>query len=347
MRKIRVGLVFGGRSGEHEVSVRSAKSIYEALDKNKYEVELLGVDKTGQWHRMDQKWLPQGVEMKTLPSGEKGLAVQEEKVDVFFPIVHGTFGEDGTLQGLFELLNAAYVGAGVLGSAVGMDKDVQKRLLMQAGIPVAKYYVINQATPGRSPYSHLPGDIKFPVFVKPANMGSSVGVTKVQSSKDIKAAIKNALLFDTKLIIEEEVKGREIEISVLGNEEPRASLPGEVISNHEFYDYEAKYIDDKGAELVIPARLTAEQIKECQKLAVKTFKILECSGMARVDIFLTPKGMFVVNEINTLPGFTNISMYPKLWEASGLKFGDLLDRLIQLALEKKKEKNKLKRSYGE
>ncbi|HBC72211.1 D-alanine--D-alanine ligase A [Candidatus Amesbacteria bacterium RIFOXYB1_FULL_47_13] len=343
MTKMRVGLVFGGRSGEHEVSVRSAKSIYEALDKNKYEVELLGVDKTGQWHRMDQKWLPKGAEMKALPSGEKGLAVQEEKVDIFFPIIHGTFGEDGTLQGLFELLDVAYVGAGVLGSAVGMDKDVQKRLLIQAGIPVANYVSLSLSTSSGNP--KIP--FKFPVFVKPANMGSSVGISKIEKEIEVEKAIKLAFQYDTKVIVEEAVEGREIEISVLGNEEPTASLPGEVIPRgHEFYDYEAKYIDENGAELVIPARLSAEQIKICQELAVKTFKVLECSCMARVDMFLTPEGKFVVNEINTLPGFTNISMYPKLWEATGIKYADLLDKLIRLALEKKKEKDKLKRSYS-
>lgn len=342
MAKIRVGLVFGGRSGEHEVSIRSAKSIYEALDKSKYEVDLLGVDKKGQWHRVDQKWLTEGLVMKSLPVGEKGITVQEEKANVFFPIIHGTFGEDGCIQGLFELLDAAYVGAGVLGSAVGMDKEVQKKLLRQAGIETADFEVIKS-----------PGDLekiiikKYPVFVKPANMGSSVGICKVTGEKDLSLGIKEAFKYDTKVLIEEYVPGREIEISVLGNDKPVASLPGEVIpEGHSFYDYEAKYIDQNGAQLRIPAKLSKSKTEEIQDLAVKTFKTLECAGMARVDMFLRPDGKLIVNEINTLPGFTSISMYPKLWEATGLPYPKLLDRLIELALEKKREKDKLKRSFN-
>lgn len=331
--------MFGGRSGEHEVSVRSAASIFRALDKNKYEVELLGVDKTGTWHRMDQKWLPTGTEMKALPSGDRALVPQEEKVDIFFPIIHGTFGEDGSLQGLFELLDAAYVGAGVLGSAVGMDKDVQKRLLIQAGIPVTKFQVIKRGEKIKVN--------KFPVFVKPVNMGSSVGVAKARNLKELKAAAEEAFKYDLKVIIEEEVKGRELEVSVLGNDDPVASVPGEVIpKGHEFYDYEAKYIDENGAELRIPAKITRKQLTKIQKLAVRTFKVLECLGMARVDMFMLPNGRLVINEINTLPGFTSISMYPRLWEASGLPYPILLDKLIELAMEKKKRKDELKRSYN-
>lgn len=341
MNKILVGLVFGGKSGEHEVSVRSAKSIFEALNKSKYEVSLLGVDKTGGWHKVDQKWLPQGGEMKSLPSGDNSLVVQEQKIDVFFPIIHGSFGEDGCLQGLLELMNVPYVGAGVLGSAVGMDKDVQKRLLMQAGIRVAKYQVIYDMR------DKIYG-LNYPVFVKPANMGSSVGISKCKSEGKLIQAIKEALKYDTKVIIEEEVKGRELEVSVLGNRNPIASVPGEVTpkGRHEFYDFEAKYLDEKGAILQIPAKnLSLSKIKEIRDFAVKTYKILECSGMARVDLFMRPNGQLVINEINTLPGFTSISMYPKLWEATGLKYSDLLDKLIELALEKKSEKDKLKRSF--
>jgi len=335
-----VGVVFGGRSGEHEVSVRSAASIYRALDKNKYEVSLLGVDKNGRWHRMDQKWLPSGSEMKSLPSGDKSLVPQDEKLDVVFPIIHGTYGEDGSLQGLLELMDVAYVGAGVLGSAVGMDKDVQKRLLMQSGIPVAKFEVVKDIELIKRLM------LKYPVFVKPVNMGSSVGVSKAASQKSLVVSLKQAFKYDTKAIIEEEVKGRELEVSVLGNDDPIASIPGEVIAKrHEFYDYEAKYIDENGAELKIPARLTKEQVSEIQKLAIRAFKVLECGGMARVDMFMRPDGQLVINEINTLPGFTSISMYPKLWEASGLSYSKLLDRLIELAIEKKKQKDRLKRSY--
>ena len=333
-----MGLVFGGRSGEHEVSVRSAASIYWALDRKKYKVELLGVDKGGGWHRIDQKWLPSGAEMKSLPSGDKTLVPQEEKVDVFFPIIHGTYGEDGCLQGMFELMDAAYVGAGVLGSAVGMDKDVQKRLLLQAGIAVAKYQVARRGEELKV--------AKYPVFVKPANMGSSVGISKCKSRSELKKAVEQAFKYDTKVLIEEAVEGREIEVSVLGNEKPITSLAGEVIPvGHEFYDYQAKYIDEKGAKLEIPVKLSKTKTKEIQELAKKAFKVLECSGMARVDMFLRPDGKLVVNETNTLPGFTNISMYLKLWEVSGLVYGKLLDRLIELALEAKRRKDKLKRSF--
>jgi D-alanine-D-alanine ligase len=344
MKKILVGLVFGGKSGEHEVSVRSAKSIFEALDKVKYEVSLLGVDKTGGWHKVDQKWLPQGGEMKSLPSGDKSLVVQEQKIDVFFPMIHGSFGEDGCLQGLLELMNVPYVGAGVLGSAVGMDKDVQKRLMMQAGIPVARYISLSSSLSLKN--FQIP--FRFPLFVKPANMGSSVGISKCKSKGKLMQAIKEALKYDTKVIIEEEVKGRELEVSVLGNRNPLASVPGEVIpmGKHEFYDFEAKYLDEKGAIIQIPAKnLSLRKIKEIRDLAIETYKTLECSGMARVDMFMRLNGQLVINEINTLPGFTSISMYPKLWEATGLKYSDLLDKLIELALERKREKDKLKRSF--
>lgn len=338
MAKLRVGLVFGGKSGEHEVSVRSAAAIYRALDKNKYEVRLLGIDKEGGWHVVKQNWLPAGTQMKSLPSGEKTIVPHEEKVDVFFPIVHGSFGEDGCLQGLLELADAAYVGAGVLGSAVGMDKDVQKRLLMQADIPVAKY----QVWEGKM-------KLKYPVFVKPANMGSSVGISKVsnQSKSKFKKALGEAFKYDMKIVVEEAIEGRELEVAVLGNERPAASLPGEVIpKGHEFYDYEAKYIDEDGAQLDIPAKnLGKNKIEEIRKLAIKTYQTLACEGMARVDMFLRPDGEIVVNEINTLPGFTSISMYPKLWEATGLNYGDLLDRLIELAMEKHTHKLRLVRSY--
>jgi len=289
---------------------------------------------------MDQKWLPSGSEMKSLPSGDKSLVPQDEKLDVVFPIIHGTYGEDGSLQGLLELMDVAYVGAGVLGSAVGMDKDVQKRLLMQSGIPVAKFEVVKDIELIKRLM------LKYPVFVKPVNMGSSVGVSKAASQKSLVVSLKQAFKYDTKAIIEEEVKGRELEVSVLGNDDPIASIPGEVIAKrHEFYDYEAKYIDENGAELKIPARLTKEQVSEIQKLAIRAFKVLECGGMARVDMFMRPDGQLVINEINTLPGFTSISMYPKLWEASGLSYSKLLDRLIELAIEKKKQKDRLKRSY--
>jgi D-alanine-D-alanine ligase len=311
MAKIQVGLVFGGRSGEHEVSVRSAESIRKILDKTKYDVVDIFIDKEGKF------------EFELF-----------KNVDVFFPIIHGTFGEDGTLQGLFELLDKAYVGAGVLGSAVGMDKDVMKRLLLQAKIPVGSFVVWP-----------IKPDFPFPMFVKPANMGSSVGVTKVKNKTELKKAVEIALRYDTKVIIEKAIVGRELEVSVLGNDSPIASLPGEVKANHEFYDYEAKYLDEHGAVLEIPAKLTKKKIEEIQKIAVDTFKILECKGMARVDLFLSKSGKIIINEINTLPGFTSISMYPKLWEATGVSYFDLLDKLINLAFGEKTRKDNLVRSY--
>ncbi len=346
MGKIRVGLVFGGRSGEHEVSVRSATSIYNALNREKFEVELMGIDRAGKWLRVSRDWLPSGSEMKSLPPGERGIVLAEEKIDVFLPIVHGTYGEDGSLQGLFELLDVAYVGAGVLGSAVGMDKDVMKRLLKEASLSVAKYVVVRQSELSGELLTVAQRKLGWPMFVKPANMGSSVGVSKVMNLGELKLAVIEALKYDTKAIVEEMVLGKEIEVAVLGNDEPIASVPGEIRPTHEFYDYEAKYIDENGAELVIPAQLQTRLREKVQKVAVLAFKVLECSGMGRVDMFVTPGGKVVVNEINTLPGFTSISMYPKLWEASGISYSDLLERLIDLALEKKRNKDKLKRSFG-
>lgn len=315
-RKTTIGLVFGGKSGEHEVSMRSAKSIRDNLNKNKYKVIDIFIDKKGYFE----------VEKFRL-------------CDVIFPIVHGTYGEDGCLQGMLELMDVAYVGAGVLGSAVGMDKDVQKRLLMQAGIKVAKYKVIKEKC---FDYAQ---DLTYPVFVKPANMGSSVGVSKAHKTQELHKALKTAFLYDTKVIIEEAVKGREIEVAVLDGV---ASVPGEVIpkGKHEFYDYEAKYMDESGAELRIPAEITNDQNSMIKKIAEKVFQVLECEGMARIDMFLTSDGEIIVNEINTLPGFTDISMYPILWQKSGLKYSDLLDRLIEIAIKKKLKKDKLKRSYG-
>jgi D-alanine-D-alanine ligase len=308
-----VGLVFGGKSGEHEVSIKSANNIYDALDKNKYEVTKIFVDKNNHWDN-----------------------VTFENIDVVFPIIHGTYGEDGCFQRIFEIMDKAYVGPGVLGSAVGMDKDVMKRLLLQAGIPVTKFQILKK---GQS--------IKidnYPVFVKPVNMGSSVGISKVSNKEQLDNAVKLAFEYDTKVIIEDEVVGDEIEVSVLGNDNPIASVPGRIRPNHDFYDYEAKYLDANGAEPEIPAKISVSKTKEIQELAIKAYKVLECYGMARVDMFLTPTGKIILNEINTLPGFTNISMYPKLWGALG-SYSKLLDRLIQLALEKKKEKDNLKRSF--
>lgn len=364
-KKLKICLVFGGKSGEHEVSLQSAKSVYESLDKKKYDVLLVGIDKSGHWHL----GTPSGYLLNTAnpaliklnketptvtaitKTGETKLIRLESgkelsNVDVFFPVTHGTFGEDGSLQGLLELLDVAYVGAGVLGSALGMDKDAMKRLLRAAGLPTAKFVAATQNDLSPKRLKKIIRQLKFPTFVKPANLGSSVGVSKNGNLNELKKGIKDAFQYDTKILFEEFISGREIECSVLGNEHPVASIPGEVTPTHEFYSYEAKYIDENGAALKIPAELSKKQIAMVQKMAVQVFKTLECSGMARVDFFLKPNGRFVVNEINTIPGFTKISMYPKLWEASGVPYAKLLDLLIRLALEKKQKKDTLKRSYG-
>jgi len=314
--KIKIGLVFGGRSTEYEVSCRSADSIDKNLDKNKYEVEKIKIEMDGSFDL------------------EKIL-----RAEVIIPMVHGTYGEDGCLQGMLEMYDKAYVGAGVIGSALGMDKEVQKRLLTQAGIIVAKHVVIKKLSDLRKIRV-----AKFPVFVKPANLGSSVGVTKVNDEIKLIKAIKEAFKYDTKVIVEEAIEGREIEVSVLNS---KASLPGEIIPiGHEFYDYEAKYLDENGAKLMIPAMLEKEQVVEIKKIAIKCFRVLEGEGMARVDMFLKPNGTIVVIEINTIPGFTDISMYPKLWEVSGLAYSKLLDKLINLAILRKRGKDKLRRNYN-
>lgn len=363
-KKIKVGLIFGGRSGEHEVSLQSAKSIYEALDKKKYDVLLIGIDKQGKWrlgnssnyllHASNPKLIAlnkSAPEVTALAkTGETALISPENgetlsTAEVMFPIIHGTYGEDGSLQGLLELLNTAYVGAGVLGSAVGMDKDVMKRLLRDAGIPIAEFVTFTKGT--LTPEALRSGIKKlgFPIFVKPANMGSSVGITKAHDEEELLRGIADAFRYDTKILLEKFVPGREIEVAILGNEKPRASLPGEIMPTHEFYSYEAKYIDESGARTAIPAKMPAKKIKEVQELAVKAFRVLDCAGMGRIDFFYTAGGKFILNEINTLPGFTKISMYPKLWEASGIPYSKLLDLLIELALERKAKKDRLKRTF--
>jgi D-alanine-D-alanine ligase len=351
-KKIRVGVIFGGRSGEHEVSLRSAESIIRALDPSKYDVVPLAITHEG-------RWLTAGKAVAMLPAGKAIEAVLKEGtpmtlapepradgvVDVFFPIVHGTYGEDGTLQGLLELAGVPYVGAGVLGSAVGMDKDVMKRLLREAGLPVGDYWVTRAKDVEAFAKEIGPG-LPYPVFVKPANLGSSVGISKAHDRGELPAALALAAQFDRKIVVERGIDAREIELSVLGNDDLRASIPGEIIPAREFYDYQAKYVDDD-SRLLIPAPMTPEQVREAQDLAIRSFRALECAGMARVDLFLEKlTGKFLVNEINTLPGFTSISMYPKMWEASGLPYSKLLDRLIELALERNAEKKKLKTKYS-
>ena len=349
--KIRVGVVFGGRSGEHEISLRSAESVLRSLDPRKYEVVPIGITHEG-------KWLSPGKSIALLPPKEtiettlaKGqpAALSAEpaahgSVDVIFPALHGTYGEDGTIQGLFDLANIPYVGAGVLGSAVGMDKDVMKRLMRDAGLPIVPYWSLLKSELDSFLQAHM-NALPYPVFVKPANLGSSVGITKAHSPEELPAALQTAAEYDRKIVVERGIDAREIELSVLGNDVPIASIPGEIIPSREFYDYEAKYVDED-SRLLIPAPLSPEQVKEARRLAIAAFKVLECSGMARVDLFLEkPTGKFYVNEINTLPGFTAISMYPKLWEASGIPYSALIDRLIALAIERHAEKNKLRTKY--
>jgi D-alanine-D-alanine ligase len=351
MKRIRVGVIFGGRSGEHEVSLRSAESVLKALDRSKYDVIPIAITHEGRWlSSKDALALlpPKEAIQQTLTAGLPISLPAEPReqgvVDVVFPVLHGTYGEDGTIQGLLELANVPYVGAGVLGSAVGMDKDVMKRLLRDAGLPIGDYWTLRRAEIISFVETHY-GKLPYPVFVKPANLGSSVGITKVNGPAELRQALEIAAEYDRKILVERGIDGREIEVSVLGNDDPIASVPGEIIPSREFYDYEAKYIDEN-SELLIPAPLDDQQTCEAQRLSVETFKVLECSGMGRVDLFLEREtGKFYVNEINTIPGFTTISMYPKLWEASGISYPELIDRLIALAIERHAEKNKLRTRY--
>ncbi|MDD4680616.1 MAG: D-alanine--D-alanine ligase [Clostridia bacterium] len=363
MKKIRVGILFGGKSVEHEVSLQSAKNVLTALDTDKYEAVLIGIDKSGIWHwnqesmdllnDSDPKLIQMNAlddELALIPGAQSNQiidAVEQNhpgQIDVVFPVLHGTLGEDGTVQGLLKLANIPFVGAGVLGSAVGMDKDVMKRLLRGDSIPIADFAAFNYSDKDKIVYSELVEKLGLPLFVKPANMGSSVGISKTGNQEDFEKAIDNAFQYDNKVIIEEYIKGREIECSVLGNEHPKASLPGEILPQADFYSYEAKYIDEKGALLEIPAKLSDKKVKEVQDLALRTFRSLCCEGMARVDLFLKENGELIVNEINTIPGFTKISMYPKLWEVSGLPYGELIDQLLELALARHNREQALKTS---
>ena len=360
-RKIRVGILFGGRSAEHEVSLQSAKNIVDAIDTKKYEVVLIGIDRKGRWHLNEEgRFLLPALESRLPELPEKGenLALvpgkQHEQLvslsgqqklgplDVIFPVLHGPFGEDGTVQGLLKLVNVPFVGAGVLGSAVGMDKDVMKRLLRDAGIPIARFIVATRYSSKQIVFHEVREQVGLPFFVKPANLGSSVGISRVKDSEAFERAVGEAFRYDHKILIEECIKGREIECSVLGNDNPIASVPGEILPRHEFYSYEAKYLDENGAVLEIPAKLPSDTSERIRELAIKTFTVLCCEGMARVDFFLRNGEEIIVNEINTIPGFTRISMYPKLLEASGISYDELIDRLIQLALERFQREQRLK-----
>jgi len=398
-KKLRVGILFGGRSGEHEVSLLSAASVLKAIDRARYEVVPIGITKQGRWlisgdaerllagdfpdtgtlragdpqHTAPAALLAkgQGVIVPPMPAaegGRGGALVPFERdassispahdvlqLDIVFPVLHGTFGEDGTMQGLFELAGLAYVGSGVLGSATGMDKEVMKRLFLAAGLPITKHVTFLRHEWQQAPkkvITKLEAALKYPLFVKPANLGSSVGISKAHDRKELGPAIDLAAGFDRKIVVEQAVggrgnrakmgKARELEVAVLGNDEPKASVVGEIVPGKEFYDYEAKYLSE-GSQAIIPAKLTKKQSQQVQAMALDAFRACDCAGLARVDFLLEAgdSGRLYLNEINTMPGFTSISMYPKLWEASGMKYRDLISRLIELALERKTEQEQI------
>lgn len=365
-KKIRVGILFGGKSAEHEVSLLSAKSVIQAMDKNKYEAILIGINKSGEWFLQEDltrcllnadnakliqlKKTNEGVALVPKEAGHPLVSLSgralNQPLDVVFPILHGSFGEDGTVQGLLKLANLPFVGAGVLGSAVGMDKDVMKRLLREAGLPVAQFLTFSQHQRDSLQFETIKTALGLPFFVKPANSGSSVGISKVKSEADFEEKVELAFQFDRKILFEQFIPGREIECSVLGNEQPIASLPGELIPQHEFYSYEAKYLDENGALFEIPAKLPQDVIHNIQQLAIQAYETLCCEGMARVDMFLKADGQLFINELNTIPGFTKISMYPKMWEASGLPYSQLIDTLIELAIDRFKKEQNLKTTFS-
>jgi D-alanine-D-alanine ligase len=385
VKKLRVGVIYGGRSGEHEVSVASAASIFKHLDRSRYEPIPIRIEKDGRWTLAEK--MPTSISAADVieharlegarpirpgreahlvahPAEDTVLAIERRAsssdleasaatvtgvgLDVVFPVLHGPYGEDGTVQGLLELANVPYVGAGVLGSAVGMDKAVMKTLFIAHSLPVGPYLVVLRPqwqNGAAGVTARVTRELGYPVFVKPANLGSSVGISKAKSESDLRTAMELALQFDRKVVVEQGIPGaREIECAVLGNDDPQASVPGEVIPSREFYDYEAKYLDD-ASKVIIPADLTAEQVRDVQRIAIAAFAAVDCAGMARVDSFLArDTGKIYLNEVNTIPGFTTISMYPKMWEASGLSYPELIDRLITLALERHAEKQQLRTS---
>jgi len=365
----RLGILCGGRSGEHEVSLRSAAGIYHAVDRSRFQPLLVGITKEGSWQagsaedllleahdpakiRLRPEWpsvLPSGaqgrLELRPQTGTEKALVL-----DVVLPIIHGTDGEDGALQGLLRMFGVPFVGADVLGSSIGMDKDVMKRLMAYADLPVARFAAFTSAEDAHAAFPRLSQELGLPLFVKPSALGSSVGVSKARTEAEFREAVRAALTFDEKVMVEASVPGRELEVSVLGNRHsrrwpPRASRVGEIIPRHEFYSYAAKYLDDNGAELKIPASLAEGVERRVQELALRAFHTLECDGMARVDFFFLPDGRLMLNEINTLPGFTPISMYPKLWEASGVSYSALVTQLVELALERHERRTRLLRDF--
>lgn len=364
MKKIKVAVLFGGRSTEHEISLLSAQNIIKSMNRDKYEPVLIGIDKSGKWffqeesmkllHANDPKQIAltgltqeilfsQNTDDHYITSVNDRSESPLSSIDVIFPVLHGTFGEDGAIQGLAKISNLPCVGPGILGSAVGMDKEVMKRLLRDGGIDSAKWVTLRRRDIPNIDVDNIITELGTELFVKPVNLGSSVGISFVKKKEELHKAIMHAFEYDNKVIIEERITGREIECAVLGNDDPIASIPGEVIPKDGFYSFEAKYVDEAGAALMIPADLTDKEIENVKNLSIETFIQLECTGLARVDMFLTDEGKLLINEINTLPGFTNISMYPTLWKISGIPNEELIDRLIQLAIEEHDREKSLKR----
>lgn len=363
-QKLRVGVIFGGRSGEHEVSLNSAQSVMRALNPDKYEVIPIGIDKNGRWltgdvvgtltegksssHHAALLPDPETTGLMQLDEGDEVGLTAVSQLDVIFPVLHGPYGEDGTVQGLLELANLPYVGAGVVGSAVGMDKAIFKQVMTANGLPVLPWLLVKSNEWRQRPYdiiAQIEAILVYPVFTKPANLGSSVGISKCNDRDELRAGLDEAAGYDRRIVVEQGANVRELEVSVLGNDDPVASVVGEVRPRREFYDYVAKYVSDD-SELIIPADLSEAQSDEVRRLAVQAYKAIDCAGLGRVDLLLdVGNGRFYLNEINTIPGFTRISMYPKLWEASGLPYSQLLDKLIDLAIERHEEKELLKKTF--
>ena len=360
-QKIKVAILFGGRSTEHNISLLSAKNVIDAIDEDRFEPVLIGIDKSGKWHynkgamRIINREDPKLIALNNLNNpillsqntDEHALISAEDKstlahIDVIFPVLHGTYGEDGSVQGLAKLANLPCVGCSILGSSIGMDKDVTKRLLRDAGIPVADFITLRKGWNEEVSYHEVSQKLGKELFIKPANLGSSVGVSFIKNEAEYNVAVSEGFLYDPKVIVEEKLIGRELECAVLGNEHPLASAVGEVIPKDDWYSFESKYVDADGAKCMIPAKLDENTVKRVQELALNTYRLLECEGMARVDMFLTEKGELVINEINTIPGFTKISMYPKLWEVSGISYKSLITKLIEYAIDSHRKRNELK-----
>ncbi len=357
--KKRIALIFGGKSAEHEVSIVSAKNIFKGINKKKYNIVLIGITPKGEWIKIKKNLFLSESKKNSINKITKKLGEsvfpftrqgnffiktsrRNEKVALVFPIIHGPFGEDGSIQGLLKLYNTPFVGAGILGSAAGMDKEFSKKILRNAKIPVGKFLVIKKANKNEKTFEEIKKELGIPFFIKPASLGSSVGVSKIRNIKEFEKGTCLAFCYDNKIILEKFIEGRELECSVLGNEKPCASVLGEIIPKYDFYSYKAKYLDKKGADLIIPADISKKITKKIQEMAINVYQALDCEGMGRVDFFLTEKNKIYANEINTIPGFTSISMYPKLWEKSGLPYEKLIEKLITLALERHNQEEKLR-----